>query len=81
MSDADPQATCEICGGANPSWHVDSDRWNTALYRGAIACPSCFIEAHEAATGMRSTWALVPSTPFRWIDDDGRPTPFGEVLR
>lgn len=70
------EGTCEVCGGANPNWHVDSDRWNTAFRRGVIACPTCFVVAHEAATGMRANWKIEPATPFAWIGPDGRETPF-----
>lgn len=67
---------CERCQKRNPVWSVDSDRYNMGLYRGEIVCPSCFIFAHEQATGMRCRWDLVPATPFKWIDYNGRPTPF-----
>lgn len=76
--DFHPEAFCHRCGGKNvPSWFVDSDRFNMALgppaeheYNG-IVCPGCFVELHERATGMRTTWKLVPdpTTPFRWRDD------------
>lgn len=71
-----PEAFCGRCGRLNPSWVVHSDRYNTAVNRSEIVCPSCFMLAHEAATGMTCTWSLVPATPFRWVDDGGRSTPF-----
>ena len=76
---AHPEDFCELCGGKNPVWSVDSDRWNMALDRAVIACPSCFIAAHEAATGMTCMWKIEPATPFRWIEAEGRPTPFQGV--
>jgi hypothetical protein len=74
--DAHPEDFCQRCGGRNPVWWVDSDRYNTAVNRAEIVCPTCFVFAHEEATGMRCVWTLVPDGPFRWIEDDGRPTPF-----
>lgn len=71
-----PEAFCERCGSRNPVWTVPSDRFNTAVNRGEVVCPSCFIFAHEDATGMHTVWELVPKTPFRWIGDTGRPTPY-----
>lgn len=64
------------CGGRDPSWFVASDRFNTALNSGAIVCPTCFVFAHEEATGMYTSWELVPASPFRWIEYEGRPTPW-----
>lgn len=69
--DEHPETTCDRCGGPNlPSWWVDSDRFNAAmeaigLHRGVIVCPQCFVEGHEKATGMTTSWELRPSTPFR----------------
>lgn len=68
---------CRRCGGRNPwSWSMDSDRWNVATrhddwLNNAIMCPGCFVELHEEATGLRTTWRLVPDpmTPFRHIED------------
>jgi hypothetical protein len=71
-----PEDFCERCGARNPVWNVDSDRFDMAVNSSEIVCPSCFIFAHEAATGMTCCWQLTPMTPFRWIDDEGRPTPF-----
>lgn len=71
-----PEAICQRCGGRNPVWWVDSDRFNTACNNGEIVCPTCFIFAHEAATGMSCAWELRPGTHFSWIEDSGRPTPF-----
>jgi hypothetical protein len=77
--DFHPEDYCHRCGGRNiPSWFVDSDRFNAAFgsssehpYQG-IVCPGCFVEAHEQATGLRTTWRLVIDQPFRPIDgDDG----------
>lgn len=74
--DFDPEDYCHRCGGRNPSsWFVDSDRFNTAFgppmnhpYNG-IVCPGCFVEAHEAATGLTVSWHLVPGGNFVHIDD------------
>lgn len=71
-----PEDFCQRCGGRNIIWNVDSDRYNTAVNRSEIVCPTCFVLAHESATGMRCVWTLAPDGPFRWIDDNGRPTPF-----
>lgn len=66
-----PEGDCQECGRSNEgSWFVDSDRFNAAMHaigrgRGAIVCPSCFIAAHERATGLSTSWRLVPATPFR----------------
>lgn len=70
-----PEAVCERCGGLNPIWYVDSDRFITAVNRSEIICPTCFIIAHEAATGMTTLWGLEPHSPFRWIEDEGKETP------
>ncbi len=72
---------CQRCGAANPwSWHVDSDRFNAAmkaldLTSIAIVCPTCFIDGHEMATGMRTVWTLHPDGPFWHIGniEDERP--------
>ena len=69
-----PENCCDRCGNLNPSWSVDSDRFNAAmqalgLNRSAIVCPSCFVKGHEEATGMMCSWNLVPGTPFRWKED------------
>lgn len=70
-----PEEYCHRCGGRNvPSWSVDSDRWNMATgegtFRDVIMCPGCFVSLHENATGMRTSWMLVPDpkTSFRWMD-------------
>jgi len=70
-----PEASCERCRRPNPVRFVDSDRYNTAVSRSEIDCPSCFVTAHGQATGMRAVWELRP-TSFRWIEDEGRPAPF-----
>lgn len=76
--DFHPEDYCHRCGGRNPSWWVDSDRFNMAFgppeqhpYQG-IVCPGCFVEAHEKATGLHCTWMLVPdpTTPFRSIESN-----------
>lgn len=62
----DAEDYCQRCGGDNIwSWNVPSDRFNAAmealgLHAGVIVCPVCFVDGHELATGMRSTWTLVP---------------------
>lgn len=66
-----PEDICERCGGNNPTWSVDSDRFNMAvealgLTKVVIICPGCFVEGHEKASGMHCSWKLVPATPFRW---------------
>ncbi len=70
--DFGPEDYCHKCGGVNvPSWSVDSDRFNMAFSRehayGGIVCPGCFVVAHERATGMYTTWKLVPDAmvPFQ----------------
>jgi hypothetical protein len=70
------EGQCERCGGRNPVWYVDSDRYNMAVNRSETVCPSCFVAAHEVATGMTTLWELRPSAPFRWLEAAGRPTPF-----
>lgn len=61
-----PEAFCEECGRANINWSIDSDRWNLATaHRGQILCPVCFVQRHEAATGLTCAWTLRPITPFR----------------
>ena len=72
--DFHPEDYCHRCGACNLSWHVDSDRFNAAmealgLTSTAIVCPACFVEGHEAASGMRTSWELRPSTPFRHLAD------------
>lgn len=82
--DFHPETYCHRCGNLNvPSWWVDSDRWNIATANDprtstVILCPSCFVAAHEAATGLHSTWRLVPEM-FRHLDwqdvrNEGDPT-------
>ena len=69
-----PEDYCHRCGAHNiHAWNVPSDRFNSAmealgLDSGAIVCPSCFVEGHEAATGMRCVWTLVPDGPFRHLE-------------
>ncbi len=72
-TDPHPEDYCQRCDKPNPSWSVDSDRFNIAmealdLDSGAMVCPSCFVEGHEKATGLSCSWNLVPGTPFRWIE-------------
>ena len=68
-----PEDYCHRCGGRNASWWVDSDRFNAAMGKPAehrwngIVCPGCFVELHEAATGLTASWRLVPDPPFRHI--------------
>lgn len=75
--DFHPEDYCHRCGGRNPVWWVDSDRFNMAFgppeqhpYNG-IVCPGCFVEAHERATGLRTVWKLTPDPTihFRPVDD------------
>lgn len=65
--DFHPEDYCHRCGGRNvASWFTDSDRFNMAMGQPAehqwqgIVCPGCFVELHEAATGLRCTWKLEP---------------------
>lgn len=64
--DFHPEAYCHRCGARNiHSWWVDSDRFNIAmealgLDRGTIVCPQCFVEGHHLATGLSTSWRLVP---------------------
>lgn len=76
MDEQHPEYICQRCGGRNPVWNVDSDRYNMAVNRSEIVCPTCFIIAHEKATGMSTVWQLNPMVPFKWIEDEGRETPF-----
>jgi hypothetical protein len=73
-SDFHPEDHCHRCGGRNPSWHVDSDRFNTAFPSDphVIVCPGCFVAAHEKATGLSASWTLVPATPFRPVEEVDR---------
>lgn len=65
--DFHPEEICHRCGGVNvPSWWVESDRFNLAMgppiehqWQG-IVCPGCFVQLHEAATGLSCTWTLRP---------------------
>lgn len=69
--DFHPEDFCHQCGGRNPIWWVDSDRFNAAYGHpsehphNGIVCPSCFVADHESATGMQATWRLVPEA-FKW---------------
>lgn len=71
-----PEHFCQRCGGRNPNWFVASDRYNTAVNRSEIICPTCFVFAHQEATGMKCLWELIPGSHFSWIEDEGRTTPF-----
>lgn len=77
--DFHPEDYCHRCGAPNPSWTVDSDRFNTAMGRPethqweGIVCVGCFIYLHEQATGLTCTWKLVPETPFRPKEDRAVP--------
>lgn len=67
------EVTCQRCGGNNPTWFVESDRFNMSvaalgLTSVAIICPGCFVEGHELASGMHCSWQLVPASLFRWIE-------------
>lgn len=71
-----PEDFCHRCGCRNISWSIDSDRFNlamggqTAVHKwNGIICPQCFVELHEAATGLRCSWSLVPLTHFHWIQE------------
>lgn len=70
-----PEDYCQRCGNRNAgSWSVDSDRFNAAmeaigLRSTSIVCPSCFVEGHEKATGLKCTWQLVPGTHFSRVQD------------
>jgi hypothetical protein len=69
-----PEDFCHRCGNRNlHSWSVESDRFNIAmealgLDSGAIVCPQCFVEGHEKATGLRTTWSLVPLDHFHPVE-------------
>lgn len=73
--DFHPEDYCHRCGAPNPSWSVDALRFNAAMgpseshgWEG-IVCIGCFVQLHEAATGLTCTWRLVPDTPFRPKDE------------
>ena len=65
---------CHRCGSINPSWSVDSDRFDAAMgpyltHRwNGIICVGCFVQLHEWATGLRCTWQLTPLTNFSPIE-------------
>lgn len=71
--DFHPEDFCHRCGAPNPSWTVDSDRFNAAMGDpnthkwSGIVCVGCFVRLHEWATGITCTWRLVPETPFEGI--------------
>jgi hypothetical protein len=73
-TDFHPEDYCHRCGNHNPSWWIDSDRFNIAMGShthhqwNGIVCPSCFVSLHEEATGLQTTWQLIPAAPFRPID-------------
>lgn len=77
--DFHPETYCHRCGARNiDSWFVDSDRFSAAMEAlgldgGDIVCPSCFVEGHEKATGMTTTWKLAPAIPFRRSSTEGSP--------
>lgn len=73
IEDDHPESRCQLCGGVNPVWSIESDRWNAAFpeHRGVIACPGCFTAHHQANTGMSTGWKLVPAAPFHWITPPG----------
>lgn len=60
----------------NSSWYADSDRFNIAMGSpsehqwNGIICPGCFVQLHEQATDLITTWTLVPAPnhPFRFRD-------------
>lgn len=76
--DFHPEAFCHHCGNRNLwSWWVDSDRFNLAmaalgLDSATIVCPVCFVKGHEAATGLRTSWHLVPDL-FHAIGEGAEP--------
>lgn len=60
-----PVGECSYCGQLQSiTWSTDLDRWETAMtgagHTYESLCPSCFVMWHEQATGMRTTWMLVP---------------------
>lgn len=76
--DFHPEEFCHRCGGVNiPSWYVASDRFNIAMGMSTkhrwngIICPGCFVVLHEEATGLTTTWTVVPTEmhPFRHLED------------
>ena len=75
--DFHPEDYCHRCGIGNISWWIDSDRFNTAMgglpdghaWNG-IVCIQCFVELHQAATGLTCSWTLTPGTPFRPAYDE-----------
>lgn len=75
--DFHPEDFCHRCGAPNPSWAVDSDRFNAAMGQeyqwGGIVCVGCFVRLHEEATGLRCSWRLVPKTNFRHIERNQEP--------
>lgn len=79
--DFDAEDYCHRCGCRNITWSIESDRFNLAMGSppaahqwNGIICPACFVELHEAATGLRCSWSLVPLTHFHWIQEIEGPT-------
>lgn len=84
--DFHPEDYCHRCGTRNISWSVDSDRFNLAMGPHAqhqwngIICVACFVELHEAASGLHASWTLTPATPFRPLNTtDPGDSPAGET--
>lgn len=61
--DFHPERFCHRCGRRNINWYVESSFWNDAVAgpgRGVVSilCPVCFVEQHEAATGLHIIWEV-----------------------
>lgn len=55
-----PEATCDMCGGPNYRWFVESRGWNKAMrdpYVASIVCPNCFMKQAEAR-GIGHYWEI-----------------------
>lgn len=63
ISNDHPESKCQLCGGANYRWHVDSPDWNAAMRSGdepdvgSIVCPNCFMRQSQKM-GIDQQWHI-----------------------
>lgn len=75
-----PEAFCNRCDRPNIAWFTNSPDWNRAtavmpLGKAEILCPVCFVAAWEAATGVPSSWEMVPTvSTLARLHGDSAPT-------
>lgn len=65
---SDGDERCQECMQVNPVWWIQNQLWNSVMDgdRGAILCPSCFIQrAERAGYGKHGAWQLYPPSPLR----------------